>query len=149
MTERHKGKEYDFINQLEAGQEREDKLKAALKDGKFEVKSERNLWHETGNIVIEFESYSKPSGIAATDSDYWAHELRTLDGETLVYLMFPNKQLNKICNQLMSESDKNWRVGGENKAQKMILLKLSKLFERLPNMEGPGDENFTGYKKQK
>ena len=62
-----------FDIDLEYGQVREKKVADMLQGKKIEVKSERGMWQRTGNIAIEFESYGKPSGIAATESDYWFH----------------------------------------------------------------------------
>ena len=64
-----------FDIDLEYGKVREKQVADMLQDKKIEVKSERGMWQKTGNIAIEFESYGKPSGIAATESDYWFHNL--------------------------------------------------------------------------
>ena len=64
-----------FDIDLEYGKVREELVANMLQDKKIEVKSERDIWQSTGNIAIEFESYGKPSGIMATESDYWFHNL--------------------------------------------------------------------------
>ena len=51
------------------GKVREKRVANMLQDKKIEVKSERDMWARTGNIAIEYESYGKPSGISATESD--------------------------------------------------------------------------------
>ena len=58
-----------FDIDLQYGKIREDKIAEMLTNKKVEVKSERGMWMKTGNICIEYESYGKPSGIAATESD--------------------------------------------------------------------------------
>jgi len=70
-----------------------------LQDKKIEVKSERGMWMRTGNIAIEFESYGKPSGIAATESDYWFHNL-CVEDEVFATLVFKTDNLKKIISQL-------------------------------------------------
>ena len=142
MTKSDSNKEYDFDLQMEEAHKAEGKLRRLLTDlvGKVELKTERNMWHDTGNIVIEYKSYGKPSGIAATKADYWVHELRSRDDETLVYLMFPTPILRKVCNELMEEG--KWRVGGENKKMEMVLVKLEELFSMLQHFSGPGDNEF-------
>ena len=60
-----------FDLDLEYGQIREDKIADMFQNKKIEVKSERGMWMKTGNICIEYQSYGKPSGIAATEADYW------------------------------------------------------------------------------
>jgi len=64
-----------FDLDLEYGKVREKLVADMLQDKKIEVKSERDVWQRTGNIAIEYESYGKPSGINATESDYWFHNL--------------------------------------------------------------------------
>ena len=64
-----------FDLDLKYGEIREDKIRDMLENKKIEVKSERGRWMETGNICIEYESWGKPSGIRATESDYWFHNL--------------------------------------------------------------------------
>lgn len=38
---------------------------------KVEVKTERDQWYKTGNVVFEFSYKGKPSGIATTAADWW------------------------------------------------------------------------------
>lgn len=136
-------KDYDFEIQLAEANKAEDKFRQLLlaKGATFEVKTERRMWHDTGNLVIEYESYNKPSGIAATKADYWVHELRTQEDETLVYLMFPTPVLRKICNDLVRE-DGHCRRGGENKQMEMLLIDLEKILTRLRHFSGSGDPEF-------
>lgn len=138
-------KQYDFEVQADEALLAEAKLKDILISKKFELKTERVMWHDSGNIVIEYESYNKPSGIAATEADYWAHELRSRENETLAYLIFPTPILRKLCNDLLEQGDEkesNWRRGGENQAMEMILLDLEKLLTKLRNFSGAGDKEF-------
>ena len=95
-----------------------------LQDKKIEVKTERGMWSKTGNIAIEFESYGKPSGINATESDYWFHNL-AIDDEVYCTLVFSTPMLKNIVEKL-----DNHKVvkGGDNWASKMFLVNLSKLF---------------------
>ena len=64
-----------FDLDLQYGKIREQMVATMLQDKKIEVKSERDMWQRTGNIAVEYESYGKPSGIKATESDYWFHNL--------------------------------------------------------------------------
>tara|TARA_B100002019_G_scaffold139326_2_gene120007 strand:+ start:8230 stop:8568 length:339 start_codon:yes stop_codon:yes gene_type:complete len=95
-----------------------------LQDKKIEVKSERGMWMRTGNIAIEFESYGKPSGIAATESDYWFHNL-CVEDEIFATIVFKTDNLKKIISQLDYVKVVK---GGDNWASKMYLLNLQKLF---------------------
>ena len=113
-----------FDLDLKYGTVREDKLAEMLQDKKIEVKSERGMWMKTGNIAIEYESWGKPSGIRATESDYWFHNLCVGNNEYCT-LVFKTEVLRTIVDKL----DKFKTVsGGDNNASKMFLINLQKLF---------------------
>ena len=113
-----------FDIDLEYGKVREQQVADMLQDKKIEVKSERDVWQKTGNIAIEYESYGKPSGINATESDYWFHNL-CIGDETFATLVFDTASLKRI----ISNQDKKRGVsGGDNNASRMYLLNLQKLF---------------------
>ena len=90
----------------------------------IEVKSERDIWQSTGNIAIEYESYSKPSGIKATESDYWFHNL-CIGDEEYCTLVFKTEVLRKIVEQLDTFRTVS---GGDHNASRMFLVNLQKLF---------------------
>ena len=113
-----------FDIDLEYGQVREKQVADMLQDKKIEVKSERGLWQKTGNIAIEYQSYGKPSGIEATESDYWFHNLCVGD-ETFCTLVFDTNSLKKIIKNLDYKKSVS---GGDNNASRMYLLNLQKLF---------------------
>jgi hypothetical protein len=113
-----------FDLDLAYGEVREDKIAAMLTGKKIEVKSERDLWQKTGNICIEYKSYGKPSGIDATESDYWFHNLCIGDDEYCT-LVFNTATLKKIVKRLDSFKTVS---GGDNRASQMYLLNLQKLF---------------------
>ena len=113
-----------FDIDLEYGKVREQQVADMLQDKKIEVKSERDVWQKTGNIAIEYEYYGKPSGINATESDYWFHNL-CIGDETFATLVFDTTALKRIIANL----DKKRSVtGGDNNASRMYLLNLQKLF---------------------
>lgn len=113
-----------FDLDLEYGKVREELVAEMLQDKKIEVKSERGMWMRTGNIAIEFESYGKPSGIAATESDFWFHNL-CIGDTTFATLVFETENLKKIIDNL---DYKKTVSGGDNNASKMYLLNIQKLF---------------------
>ena len=115
-------KKYDL--DLQYGEIREDKIKDMLENKKIEVKSERGRWMETGNICIEYESWSKPSGIRATESDYWFHNLCVGDKEFCT-IVFDTNMLKLIVNQLDTFKTVS---GGDHNASRMYLVNLQKLF---------------------
>jgi signal recognition particle subunit SEC65 len=119
-----------FDIDLAYGKVREQRVADMLQNGKIEVKTERGnfsnpkSWVHTGNIAIEFESYGKPSGINATESDYWFHNLDIGD-ETFATVVFNTQSLKRIINKL---DYKRTVSGGDNMASRMYLLNLEKLF---------------------
>ena len=113
-----------FDLDLAYGEVRESKIADMLTNKKIEVKSERDLWQKTGNICIEYKSWGKPSGIDATESDYWFHNLCIGDDEYCT-LVFNTKTLKKIVKRLDSFKTVS---GGDNRASQMYLLNLQKLF---------------------
>ena len=113
-----------FDIDLEYGKVREQLVADMLQDKKIEVKSERDIWQKTGNIAIEYESYGKPSGINATESDYWFHNL-CIGDDVFATVVFKTKNLKKIINNM---DYKRSVAGGDHNASKMYLLNLKKLF---------------------
>jgi hypothetical protein len=113
-----------FDLDLEYGKVREQAVASMLQDKKIEVKSERDVWQNTGNIAIEYESYGKPSGIAATEADYWFHNL-CIGDDIFATLVFDTDSLRRIIDNL---DYKRSVSGGDHNASKMYLLNLQKLF---------------------
>ena len=114
----------DFAGDLKFGQGMEDAVADMFKGKKIEVKSEKGMWQRTGNIAIEYQSYGKPSGIEATESDYWFHNL-CIDGGIYATLVFNTNTLKKLINSL---DYKRSVSGGDHNASRMYLLNIQKLF---------------------
>ena len=114
-----------FDIDLAYGKVREDLIKDMLQDKKIEVKSERDVWKRTGNIAIEYECYGKPSGINATEADYWFHNL-CVGEDVYATLVFKTEKLKKILYSLERNVSVN---GGDHNASRMYLISLQKLFD--------------------
>ena len=114
-----------FDIDLAYGKVREDMIKEMLQDKKIEVKSERDVWKRTGNIAIEYECYGKPSGINATEADYWFHNL-CVGEDIYATLIFKTENLKKIIDSLERKVSVN---GGDHNASRMYLISLQKLFD--------------------
>ena len=114
-----------FDKDLKYGQERENRIVSILdKDKtKIEVKTERDWWQKSGNIAIEVESYGKPSGIMATEADYWVHILADGDKD-FVRMIFDTSTVKKLAKKYM----KNIRSGGDGNQSRFVLIPLSELF---------------------
>jgi len=113
-----------FDIDLAYGKVHEDRVATMLQGRKIEVKTERDLWTKTGNICIEFQSYGRPSGIRATEADYWFHNLAIGD-DVYCTLVFSTDNLRKIVDKLDFHKIVS---GGDNNASRMFLVNLSKLF---------------------
>ena len=118
-----------FDLDLQYGQVREKIVADMLQDKKIEVKSERGMWLQTGNIAIEYECYGKPSGINATKSDYWFHNLCVGD-EVFATLVFETKMLKKIINASINENQVRSVSGGDHNASRMYLMNIQNLFSQ-------------------
>jgi len=113
-----------FDIDLEYGKIRESQVLDMFENAKIEVKSERDIWQKSGNIAIEYECYGKPSGIKATESDYWFHNL-CINDETYATLVFRTPFLRRIIDSL--DYVKSVK-GGDHMASRMYLLNIQKLF---------------------
>ena len=114
-----------FDKDLKYGQERENRIVSILdKDKtKLEVKTERDWWQKSGNMCIEVACYGKPSGIMATEADYWVHILADGDKD-FVRMIFDTSTIKKLTKKYM----KNIRSGGDGNKSRFVLVPLSGLF---------------------
>ena len=115
-----------FDIDLKYGQIREDHISTMFKDKKIEVKNERDWWYNTGNIELEYECNNKPSGINATQSDYWIQILAKGDDNHCM-LVFEVSKLKEIVNKY---KEKYTRMVGDRNASKCVILPIKKLFEK-------------------
>ena len=113
-----------FDIDLQYGKIREEQVAEMLQNGKIEVKSEKDIWQKSGNLCIEYESYGKPSGIKATESDYWFHNL-CMGDDIYATIVFRTDTLRKIIASLDYVKTVS---GGDHYASRMYLLNLQKLF---------------------
>jgi hypothetical protein len=93
---------------------------------KIEVKTERDWWEKTGNIALEYECNGKPSGISATQSDYWIHILAK-GNKNHCMLVFEVPRLKKIINKY---KDTYTRMVGDGGRSKCVILPIKKLFDK-------------------
>jgi hypothetical protein len=116
-----------FDVDLEFGQHWEQHIDDLFNGAKtVEIKTERDQWSKTGNFVIEHESYNKPSGINATESDIWVQNF-VKDGELVFSLMFNTDKLKEILEEL----PKKFVYGGDNRASRLQLVGLQRLIKEL------------------
>lgn len=123
-------KESRFDLDLQFGKEGERWLTLLADERKIEVKRERDTWLETGNICFEFRCSGKPSGLATTEADYWAHVL-SVGGEAQAVLLFRTEHLRERLRALFREGKVKTVCGGDRDAAEMILFPLARVAELL------------------
>lgn len=111
-----------FDLDLAYGQVFEQKVAEILGQSKIEVKTEKDKWKTTGNIVIEYESRNKPSGIITTDADYWLHNLAMGDDIVLSFLT----KVSTLRKYIATHNPRSVR-GGDDLTSKLYLIKLTDL----------------------
>ena len=115
-----------FDIDLKYGQVREKQVSNIFANKKIEVKTERDWWEKTGNIALEYECNGKPSGISATQSDYWIHILAK-GNKNHCMLVFEVSRLKKIINKY---KDTHTRMVGDGGRSKCVILPIKKLFDK-------------------
>ena len=115
-----------FDIDLKYGQVREKQVSNIFANKKIEVKTERDWWEKTGNIALEYECNGKPSGISATQSDYWIHILAK-GNKNHCMLVFEVQRLIKIIDKY---KDTHTRMVGDGGRSKCVILPIKKLFDK-------------------
>ena len=114
-----------FDIDLKYCQLREKKVHDIFSNKKIEVKTERDWWFKTGNIALEYECNGKPSGINATESDYWI-QILAKGNKNHCMLVFEVKELKKIVKKYKEQYT---RMVGDRNASKCVILPIRKLFD--------------------
>ena len=111
-----------FDLDLAYGQVFEQKVAEILGQSKIEVKTEKDKWKTTGNIVIEYESRGKPSGIITTEADYWLHNCAI--GDNIVFSLL--LKVSTLRQYIAKQNPRSVR-GGDDMTSKLYLIKLTDL----------------------
>lgn len=88
---------------------------------KYEVKADR-LTHKTGNIVIEFQCNGSPSGITATEADFWVYFVLESPQEYLYYYVIPVEFIKKM---ILDKKFHRCLSGGDGQRSHMYLFNQS------------------------
>ena len=116
-----------FDIDLKFGEVYEDGLKKLLSSkGKIEVKTERDMWIETGNIAIEVRCRGRSSGLSVTESDWWFHILSD-SGKVKAMLCFPVTVLKTTCKYLLKENKAKLVMGGDDNQSQILLIPIKEL----------------------
>ena len=120
MSLHNNDKRFDL--DLAYGQVFEQKVSEILGQSKIEVKTEKDKWKTTGNIVIEHESRGKPSGIITTEADYWLHNCAI--GDDIVFSVL--LKVSTLRKYIARHNPRSVR-GGDDMTSKLYLIKLTDL----------------------
>lgn len=121
-------KKFDLqLSQALQAERRLGEIFSTKKIEKIELKTETWQWEQTGNICIEYKFDGKPSGIAATEADYWVHELRR-DNETLCYLMFPIDRFKQVAKHFYQIGNTRSKSGDGGKSE-VVLIPLNEVLK--------------------
>ena len=96
-------------------------------NSQVEVKTERGIWQETGNIAIEIKYKNKPSGLSTTDADIWIHLLEK-DGKIFGGFLLPVPYLKKRIKELFNLGKIKAIKGGDNNESSIILLPIKLIY---------------------
>ena len=97
---------------------------------KIEVKTERDMWFITGNVIFEYRCRGKRSGIAATQADFWVH-LLSLDGKIVGMFGWSVVSLKfflKRCYDNPSAYKSRLAQGGDDGQSSFIIVPISQLY---------------------
>ena len=95
---------------------------------KIEIKTERDIWKNTGNIAIEIRCKGKPSGISTTTSSVWMHLLAYKGVIEGGFILKVDKLKAKI-KKLQESGNLKMVMGGDFNESQMVLLPIKELFE--------------------
>jgi hypothetical protein len=105
---------------------------------KVEVKTERDQWANTGNVVFEYRCRGRDSGVTATRSDVWVH-LLWKDGGVVGGFIWSVPHLKAFLREVVAtpgEFGARLVSGGDDKVSEMIVVPLSQL-HKIPRVSLP------------
>lgn len=123
----------NFDIDLKFGLMWEDRVRNIFEeDGRIEVKTERNIWHKTGNIVVEIGYKDRPSGLSITNANWWIHVL-TIDGDFHTALIFKVETFKKLVTNLVKTGKADIIKGGDSSQSELVRVPLKELFNGKSN----------------
>tara|TARA_R100000654_G_scaffold5_5_gene48 strand:+ start:4392 stop:4772 length:381 start_codon:yes stop_codon:yes gene_type:complete len=117
----------NFDIDLDFGKVYEEKIRELFEgDGSIEVKTERDIWADTGNVAIEIKSRGKPSGISTTEAKWWIHNF-TIEGDMKFSMIFKVDKLRKAIKHMYANELASIVTGGDNNTSELVLAPISTL----------------------
>ena len=127
---KHFKKEYTskFDIDLEFGESYEYSLGQILNMGKVEVKTERDIWVDTGNVAIELMNQGNASGLSVTEADWWA-QILSFKGDIKSVILLPVKELKKKVKHSVQHGQGRIVMGGDDNASEIALIPIKEIHE--------------------
>lgn len=127
-----KNVEKNFTHDLEFGEMWEDELKDILENKKLEIKTERGIWVNSGNLAIEISCAGKPSGLRTTQAEHWMHLLE-YEGGLFATIMVETAILKKVIQKMVDSKKAKIIMGGDDNESELVLVPMGELFKRNNN----------------
>ena len=96
-------------------------------NSKIEIKTERDIWRDTGNIAIEIRYKGKPSGITITEASTWIH-LLSYKNDIVGGFMLNGKKLKERIKELKEEGKIKIVMGGDDNMSQLVLIPIKEVF---------------------
>ena len=125
---KHFKKEYTskFDIDLKFGESFEYSLGQILNMGKIEIKTERDIWVDTGNIAIELMNQGNASGLSVTEAEWWA-QILSFKGDIKSVILLPVKELKKKVKYSVRHGQGRIVMGGDDNASEIALIPIKEI----------------------
>ena len=127
---KHFKKEYTskFDIDLKFGESFEYSLGQILNMGKIEIKTERDIWVDTGNVAIELMNQGNASGLSVTEAEWWA-QILSFKGDIKSVILLPVKELKKKVKHSVQHGQGRIVMGGDYNASEIALIPIKEIHE--------------------
>jgi|TARA_R100000664_G_C2699450_1_gene100365 hypothetical protein len=127
---KHFKKEYTskFDIDLKFGESFEYSLGQILNMGKIEIKTERDIWVDTGNIAIELMNQGNASGLSVTEAEWWA-QILSFKGDIKSIILLPVEELKKKVKHSVQHGQGRIVMGGDDNASEIALIPIKEIHE--------------------
>ena len=123
-----KGYVKEFDLDLKFGKMGEEFVQNVLEgDSKIEIKTERDIWKDTGNIAVEIRYKGKDSGITTTEASTWIH-LLSYKNDIVGGFILNVKKLKERIKELNKEKKVKIVLGGDDNQSQLVLLPIKEIF---------------------
>lgn len=111
-----------FDIDLLEGKAREDAFAHLITRARVEVKSDR-IARRTGNVFVEYEQKSRPSGILTTTADWWTFEVNDE-----CYLFVPTARVKAVARYVYDTYPERVKDGGDFNRYRGVLVPVDWLW---------------------